>query len=457
MSDIAVKLENISKFYKLYNDPKDRLKEALNPFGRKYHRKFYALTDINLEIKKGEILGIVGRNGAGKSTLLKIISGVIQPNEGNIVLNGAISALLELGAGFNPDFTGMQNLYFSGTMMGFSREEMDKRINDITSFADIGDFIHQPLKTYSSGMQARLGFALAINIDPVILIVDEVLSVGDELFSRKCYAKMEEIFKAGCTVLFVSHDANTINEICSRAILLDNGEQILEGSPKLVTMHYQKLLYAKPGKQKEIRNEIIRLNKNEYKKKKSLKNVEKIKKKDNTETETRESQQEAFYIPNFKPKSTMEYKNYDVVIHDAHIRKVDGKQVNALVVGEKYIFSYKVKFNIDAEKVIFGMKLKTVKGLEIEGTAEPGIPGKGKYIEKVCRGDQFNIDWQFDCVFIPGYYYINAGVYGTIDGFEGYLNRLVDCIVFKVQNVPERNYGGLVHVCKNTTITKLDK
>ena len=254
MTDIAVKLENISKFYKLYKEPKDRLKEALHPFGKKYHKEFYSLSRINLEIKKGEIFGIVGRNGAGKSTLLKLITGVLQPSSGKVLVNGNVSALLELGGGFNPEFTGIQNIYFSGTMMGFSRREMKQKIDDIIDFAEIGEFIDQPLKTYSNGMKARLGFALTINMKPEIMVLDEVLAVGDELFKRKCFAKMEEIFKSGSTILYVSHGIGTINQICSRAILLDHGELILDGIPKFVTMHYQKLLYAEPGNQKKTRD-----------------------------------------------------------------------------------------------------------------------------------------------------------------------------------------------------------
>jgi len=194
-SEIAISLKNVSKYYKLYNKPKDRLKEALSRSGKIYHKKFYATKNLDLEIKKGEILGIVGKNGSGKSTLLKLITGVLTPDEGSITVNGKISALLELGSGFNPEFTGMQNIFFYGTILGFSKEEMKEKLDDILAFADIGDFIQQPLKTYSSGMKSRLGFAVAVHIDPEILILDEVLAVGDILFRRKCYAKMEEFFK----------------------------------------------------------------------------------------------------------------------------------------------------------------------------------------------------------------------------------------------------------------------
>ena len=217
----VISIKNLSKVYKLYDKKSDRIKEALSARRRKYHCDFYALRNINLEVKKGEILGIVGRNGAGKTTLLEVIAGILTPTGGQAQIDGNVSALLALGIGFNPERTGVENIYVNGTLKGFSKEEMDNKIEKILDFADIGNFACQPVKTYSSGMQARLGFAVAVHMDPEILIVDEVLAVGDELFRRKCYAKMEEIFKSGCTVLFVSHTVNTINEICTRAILLD--------------------------------------------------------------------------------------------------------------------------------------------------------------------------------------------------------------------------------------------
>lgn len=236
--DIAIKVENLSKVYKLYNAPIDRMKEALHPFKKTYHKEFYALNDVSFEIKRGECVGILGKNGAGKSTILKIITGVLNPTSGKVAVNGRISALLELGAGFNPEYTGMENIYFQGNLMGFEREEMDAKVQAILDFADIGGFIDQPVKNYSSGMFARLAFAVAISVEPDILIVDEALSVGDAAFQNKCMRRMIEIMEKGATVLFVSHDTQAINKFCTKAIWLKDGFKHMEGETEDVTNAY---------------------------------------------------------------------------------------------------------------------------------------------------------------------------------------------------------------------------
>ncbi len=239
--EVAIRVDNLTKVYKLYDSPQDRLKEALNPLRKKYHRDFYALNGVSFEVRKGETVGIIGQNGAGKSTLLKVITGVLTPTSGLARVNGRISALLELGAGFNPDISGLENVYFNGTILGFSREEMDAKLDDILSFADIGDFIHQPVKIYSSGMFVRLAFALAVHVDPEILIVDEALSVGDVMFKTKCFDKIKSLMEGGATTLFVTHDMNTVTSLCDRAIMLDGGTLFAEGSPKDVSLTYFEL------------------------------------------------------------------------------------------------------------------------------------------------------------------------------------------------------------------------
>jgi teichoic acid transport system ATP-binding protein len=221
--DIAIKVENVSKVYKLYDKPLDRLKESINPFRKRYHKEFYALNDVSFEVKKGETVGIIGKNGSGKSTLLEIITGVLTPTSGITNVNGRVSALLELGAGFNPELTGIENVYLNGTIMGYSKEEINGKMDNILSFADIGEFVYQPVKTYSSGMFVRLAFAVAINVDPDILIVDEALSVGDINFQAKCMSKINQMRHRGVTVLLVTHDINTVRTVCAKCLYLKNG------------------------------------------------------------------------------------------------------------------------------------------------------------------------------------------------------------------------------------------
>jgi len=246
MESIAVSVQNVSKKFRLFNSPKERLLEVLHPFKKKYHREFWALTDINLEVEKGTTVGIIGRNGSGKSTLLQIICSILRPTSGIVATNGRISSLLTLGAGFSPEFTGRNNVLMNGALMGFSREEMKQRLPVIEAFADIGEFIDQPVKIYSSGMFVRLAFATAINVDPDILVIDEVLAVGDEKFQHKCYGKFLEFQKSGKTILFVSHNTDIIVKHCDYAILLENGFLLKEGAPADMVNSYHELLYGKP-------------------------------------------------------------------------------------------------------------------------------------------------------------------------------------------------------------------
>ena len=238
MNDIAIKVQNLSKVYHLYDNPQDRLKEALHPFKKKYHHDFHALDDISFEVKKGETVGIIGKNGAGKSTLLKIITGVLTPSSGTVEVNGKVASLLELGTGFNPEMTGLENIYLNGTLMGFTKEEMDQKVDTITEFANIGEFIHQPVKMYSSGMFARLAFSVAINVDADILIVDEALSVGDMLFQAKCIAKMTSLMEEGMTILFVSHDIHAVRSLCTKGIYLEHGKTVMIGNAGEVVDRY---------------------------------------------------------------------------------------------------------------------------------------------------------------------------------------------------------------------------
>lgn len=238
MDKTVIKVEHLSKLYKIFDKPSDRVKESLYPFRKRFSRDFYALNDVCFEVRRGECIGLLGKNGAGKSTLLKLLTGVLTPSSGKVEIDGKISALLELGGSFNPEMTGMQNIFFNGTLMGYTKKEIKEKLPTILEFADIGDFINQPVKMYSSGMFARLAFAVSVNVEPDILIVDEVLAVGDLRFQMKCMDKMKKLMSGGTTVLFVSHDINAVRRLCNRAIWIDNGNLILDADVNTVGDRY---------------------------------------------------------------------------------------------------------------------------------------------------------------------------------------------------------------------------
>jgi ABC-type polysaccharide/polyol phosphate transport system ATPase subunit len=243
--DMALRVEGVAKQYRIYAHPSDRLKETLTRGLLKRHREFWALREISFEIERGTTTGIVGPNGSGKSTLLQIITGTLEPTHGSVSVNGRVAALLELGAGFNLEFTGLENIYMNAALMGFSRRETEARLSDIERFAEIGDFVHQPVKTYSSGMYVRLAFAVAVNTDPDILVVDEALSVGDTIFQHRCVRRIKEMQERGTTILFVSHEPTLVRALCSRAILLSGGQMIADGTPMEVLNRYQRVIMAR--------------------------------------------------------------------------------------------------------------------------------------------------------------------------------------------------------------------
>lgn len=379
IDDIAIRVSNLSKCYHIYDRPEDRLKQSIVPrlqrlAGRQsknYFREFWALKDVSFEVKKGETVGIIGRNGSGKSTLLQIICGTLAPTSGSVETNGRIAALLELGSGFNPEFTGRENVYMNGAVLGLSKEEIDARYDDIVAFADIGNFIEQPVKTYSSGMVVRLAFAVAINVDPQILVVDEALSVGDELFQRKCFSRIEAIKSSGATILFVSHSGATVVELCDRTILVDSGELLTFGAPKTVVGQYQKLLYAPEDKREAIRNEI--------KTTRALNRpmvVREQKEVSKAQRATRLSadEPEEFFDPHLKPKSTIAYESNGATIESPGIINISGQPVNCLKRGQIYRYTYTVYFSAGASSVRFGMLLKTVSGLELGGAVSAPTP-----------------------------------------------------------------------------------
>ena len=342
MSEIAIAVDHVSKMYKLYDKPMDRLKESLGLSRQKKYKEHFALDDVSFQVHQGETVGIIGTNGSGKSTILKIITGVLNPTAGEVRVNGRISALLELGAGFNGEYSGIENVYLNGTMIGFSREEIDAKMDDILSFADIGEFIHQPVKTYSSGMFVRLAFAVAINIEPEILIVDEALSVGDVFFQAKCYRKFEEFKEMGKTILFVSHDLSSIGKYCDRVVLLNQGHKLAEGGAKDMVNLYRKVL-------------VNQLDDDEAEN--PGENMESAPEEDSLQKEKL----------NLNPE-VLEYGSKLAEIVDFGIYDHTGLITNAIDKGQQFSVKMKVKFNDDISEPIFAFTIKDLKGTEITGT-----------------------------------------------------------------------------------------
>lgn len=341
--ELSIKVENTSKVYNLYDNSKQRLKEIFSFSEKSYHKEFYALNNINFEVYKGETFGIIGTNGSGKSTLLKLITGVATPTQGKIEVNGKISALLELGAGFNKNYTGLENIYLNGTMMGYSKEEMKNKVESIVEFADIGEFIYQPVKTYSSGMFARLAFAVAINIEPEILIVDEALSVGDVFFQNKCYKKFEELREKGITVIFVSHDIGTVKQLCSRVLWIEQGVQQMVGDSTEVCNEYSNSILAKrAGEFEKTRNQKM-----ESKEKKEIQ-------------ENKELVLEDYPEITYTSESIL---NEQVKIISSFLKDSNGKRVSTCMAGEEYTLSIVFSSTRDIEECIAGFVIETVKGL----------------------------------------------------------------------------------------------
>lgn len=342
--EVSIKVQGVKKIYPLYEKPVDRLKEAMLFSKKKYHKEYNALQDVSFEVYKGETFGIIGMNGAGKSTLLKLITGVAKPTAGEITVNGKVSALLELGAGFNMEYTGLQNIYLNGSMMGYRKEEMEPKVKQVMDFADIGDFINQPVKTYSSGMFARLAFAVAINVEPDILIVDEALSVGDVFFQNKCYRKFEELRSKGTTVLFVSHDISSVKQMCSRVLWLNLGIIEMIGDSKSVCDAYSLVQIEKANNQNKEIVETLNLEK--------------------------ECTEEELVVPDVVLR--IQNKMDGIVSDKAEVVSVfvsdsEGNIVEEIQTDREYTLNIISKFYVDMKNVIIGYSIENVKGLRVLG------------------------------------------------------------------------------------------
>jgi teichoic acid transport system ATP-binding protein len=419
MPDYAIEVKHIKKTYMLYERNRDRVADALNIGKKKRGKEHHALRDVSFQVRPGEAVGIIGTNGSGKSTILKIVTGVLNPTDGEVTVNGRISALLELGAGFNMEYTGIQNVYLNGSMIGFSKEEIDEKLDSILEFADIGDYVYQPVKTYSSGMFVRLAFAVAINIDPEILIVDEALSVGDVFFQSKCYKKFEEFKAAGKTVVFVSHDLSSISTYCDRAILLNKGEMLAEGLPNDIIDLYKKVLVGQYQTEEQKQEEAAR-------------------------SEAEEKDWKSHFESN---PNCQDYGDHAVEIVDYAVLDNEGRYSNTLIKNKNFGVRMKIRANQNVEDPIAAMSVRDVHGTELSGT---NTMFERKNIGKMEAGEERIITFTQNNAFQGGEYLISLGCTRyEQDSFQVY-HRLYD--VCSITVVSDKNTVGFFDMNSRITI-----
>lgn len=454
---IAIKVENLEKAYKLYDKPSDRLKEALGLSRRKRYKEHYALKGVDAVIYQGETVGIIGTNGSGKSTILKIITGVLNPTKGKVTVNGRISALLELGAGFNMEYNGIENVYLNGTMIGFSKKEIDERLDEILNFADIGDYVYQPVKTYSSGMFVRLAFALAINVEPEILIVDEALSVGDVFFQSKCYRRMEEIRQNGTTILMVTHDMGSVIKYCDRVVLLNKGSFIAEGAPGKMVDLYKKIL---ANQMEDLEEELQEMNdfsggigdsaealgrngKNRTSGQAAFGAA------DNNEEQASEAGYGNKRRADRRHKGLMkehitinpnrtEYGDGRAEIYDLGMFDERGNLTNLLLKGEYFTIREKICFRADIQAPIFTYTIKDKKGAELSGT---NTMFEGADIRPVKAGDEYEVNFRQKMTLQGGEYLLSMSCTGFEQGEHTVYHRLYD--VANITVISNKNTVGV--------------
>jgi lipopolysaccharide transport system ATP-binding protein len=435
--EIAIQVREVGKMYRIYDHPQDRLKQMLLwRLGRQYGREFWALRDISFDVRRGEAVGIIGRNGSGKSTLLQIIAGTLSPSQGEAQVNGRVAALLELGSGFNPEFTGRENVYMNGAILGLSQADVRDRFDAIAAFADIGDFIDQPVKYYSSGMAVRLAFAVQAVIQKDVLIVDEALAVGDEAFQRKCMRHLEDFRASGGSVLLVTHSVQTIVRQCERCVFLHGGRKIVEGPSKDVTDLYQRFLYGTPREQQQI-----------------LATPEQVElRRPDEGTPVLVPTNVLEYDPSIPQTSETTYGNGAAQIMNCRMEDVAGNPVNVLIAGRRYRWRYEVRFNEAAANANFGMALRALDGLIVSGI---NSYAEGHRFAEAPADATASVTFDIQINLAPGTYYTEAGVVGetaTPRGEGGFLHRRVDISAVRIVPPDSRPINGVTYTHPNVEV-----
>jgi len=435
-SDLVVRARDLSKCYPAYRHPSDPLWRLLLPQRAPEPEGVWAVRNVDLDVERGETVGLIGRNGCGKSTLLQMVCGTMQPTAGEIHVCGRVAALLELGAGFNRDFTGRENIHVNASLLGLSQPEIESRIDHVISFADIGQYIDRPVRFYSSGMFARLAFAVAIHVDPDVLVVDEILSVGDEAFQRKCFARIEEIRSTGAAILFVSHATNAVVELCDRALYMDGGEILFDGTAKDAVTHYHRVLYAPHDRAAELREELRSAAQSGVPSPVPAAALQARP----ARRRPKSAPSDDLFDPELVPKSTVVYDACGARISRPRLVNLEGRTVNCLNSRERYVFEYDVAFEETCFDVRLHMLLKLLSGLELGGGVFPAISEAGVDFE--CGSTQ-TMSFEFDCPLLPGVYFLNCGVTGN-GGDQ--LHRIVDAIMFRVLPESKSTVFGIVNL-----------
>ncbi len=435
-NEYAIRVKDVTKLYKLYERPKDRVIDALGLTKKKLYKEHYALKNLSFDIKRGETVGIIGTNGAGKSTILKIITGVLNQTEGELEINGRISALLELGAGFNPEYSGIENVYLNGSMNGFTREEIDEKMQDILDFADIGDFVHQPVKTYSSGMFVRLAFAVAINIEPEILIVDEALSVGDAFFQAKCYKKFEDFKKEGRTILLVSHDLGSVSRYCDRVVLMNKGQKLAEGAPREMIDLYKKVMVN------QIDVDAVQSGKADIT---STTGQQKLTNQDNTD--------DNLWRSHFDINPDLnEYGNGAAEIIDFAVRDENGTLTTSILKESYFEIQSKVRFAQKIDNPIFTYTIKNLQGVNITGT---NTMFEKEEIGTVHPGDVCVATFRQKMNLQGGEYLLSISCTGYKDGEFTVFHRLYD--VLNISVISDKNTVGFYDMESEVHVERVEE
>lgn len=433
-SEYKIKVEHISKAFKMYNSPMDKLKEALSPTGKIRHTDFYAITDLSFDVKPGEILGIMGRNGSGKSTLLKMITGIYEPTEGKITISGKVSSLLELGTGFNMEYTGIENIFFYGTLMGFSKAQMEKKVQSIIDFAEIGDYIYQPVKTYSSGMFARLAFSCAINVEPDILIVDEILSVGDMRFQAKCFNKFKDFKKQGVTILYVGHDVGMMRSFCDTAMWINKGRLVDIGDPTFISAKYTEFMYLDAITDfTDYKLVDTNLSKTEEV---SEEEEEKKEKEENKPVQEEPHKSDKKIADSLFPDSIAHWGTCTGMISSVTILDKDGKAKNAFDAGDniKIVIGFSVDKKIDIENFSVAFSIKNTEGTDliVKTTYDEEI--------EIRPGKKQTISFEFNPRLANGDYYLVVALEDRTNVAISYYEYIEGAYYFKMYS-PKKIFG----------------